>query len=358
MKKISKKIFSTPLLEWFDKHGRKQLPWQHPKDPYRIWVSEIMLQQTQVQTVIPYFIRFIEHFPTVFHLATASDDAVLALWSGLGYYSRARNLHSTSQLIVADYKGIFPQEFQALIKCPGIGQSTAAAILSQAFNLPHAILDGNVKRVLARFFMIQGIPTTSATQKIFWQYATACMSSESPADYTQAIMDLGALCCTLKNPLCAICPINANCKAYQQQAVALYPTKQIKKPVPLRAQQLLVLRNEQGFIYLEKRPPKGLWGGLWCLPSIDKASCPLEFISQEYALLGKPPQHITSFKHRFTHFHLDINAVAILVTSTESESPKLNGQWFSDKTLPTVGLARPTQMILSKIKEHADFQEF
>jgi A/G-specific adenine glycosylase len=344
--------FSKPLLSWFDIHGRKDLPWQLPRTAYRVWVSEIMLQQTQVQTVIPYFNRFIQHFPTVDDLALASEDEVLSLWSGLGYYSRARNLHRTAKTIKEHYHGLFPTNLESLIELPGIGPSTAAAILSQAFNQPAAILDGNVKRVLSRFFLIKGWPEQAPVKRLMWSLADACMPQERCADYTQAIMDMGATCCTTKNPDCFNCPLQNNCMAFKNKEQHLYPNRKIKKPVPVQSQQILVLYNEQGLIYLEKRPPTGLWGGLWCLPSLDQGGCPLDFIEHQYALQGAPPKQLIAFKHRFSHFHLEINAMSIKIKALNNVLAESCGQWFTQKQLSTLGLAKPTSLILSTLFEN------
>ena len=339
--------FSAPLLNWFTVYGRKNLPWQLPRSPYRVWVSEIMLQQTQVQTVIPYFERFMQRFPSIQDLALASDDEVLSLWSGLGYYSRARNLHKTAQIIANEYQGIFPDQLALVHELPGIGASTAAAILSQAFNQPTAILDGNVKRVLTRFFMISGHPEQAAVKKKLGELAQACMPPEHCADYTQAIMDLGATCCTTKKFNCLNCPLQDNCQAFKHQEQHLYPTKKIKKPVPIQQQQLLVLCNKQGHIYLEKRPPTGLWGGLWCLPSVDEGNCPLDFIRAEYDLAGDMPQPLIAFKHRFSHFLLEINALKIKTQVLGTKLGEAKGQWFAKENLRSLGLATPTSKILS-----------
>lgn len=341
--------FSKPLLIWYDLHGRKDLPWQLPRAPYRVWVSEIMLQQTQVQTVIPYFNRFIQQFPTVDDLALASEDEVLSLWSGLGYYSRARNLHRTAKTIKEHYKGLFPTDLKSLVDLPGIGPSTAAAILSQAFNQPTAILDGNVKRVLSRFFLIKGWPEQAQVKKILWDLADSCMPKQRCADYTQAIMDLGATCCTTKNPDCFNCPLNANCLAFKNKEQLLYPTKKIKKPIPTQYQQILVLCNDKGLIYLEKRPPTGLWGGLWCLPSLEQNDCPLSFIELQYALKGETPKQLIAFKHRFSHFHLEINALSIRINALDNRVSESPGQWFTKEKLSSLGLAKPTSLILSKL---------
>ena len=341
--------FSIPLLAWFDLHGRKDLPWQLSRDAYKVWISEIMLQQTQVQTVIAYFNRFIKRFPTISDIAEAGEDEVLSLWSGLGYYSRARNLHQTAKIITQHYQGHFPEDLTILMSLPGIGPSTAAAILSLAFNQPTAILDGNVKRVLARYFLISGWPDQTAVKIVLWERANSCMPKQRCADYTQAIMDLGALCCTSKNPDCHNCPLQNNCQAFSNREQLQYPTKRHKKPVPIQQQQFLVLCNDLGEIYLEKRPPTGLWGGLWCLPSLDRDTCPLHYIQLNFGLKGEDPKQLIAFKHCFSHFHLEINVLYIKTQPLKNKIAKSNGQWFVKANFTSLGLAKPTSLILSKI---------
>ncbi|MDX2346618.1 MAG: A/G-specific adenine glycosylase, partial [Legionella sp.] len=229
--------FAPALLDWFALNGRKNLPWQNPRTPYHVWISEVMLQQTQVKTVIPYFEKFIARFPNIKTLASATEDDVLAYWAGLGYYSRGRNLQKTAYLITTEFNHIFPSDLKQLIMLPGIGDSTAAAIRSLAFNQPAAILDGNVKRILSRYFLIAGHPNTSAIKKTYQQHATACLPTTRAADYTQAIMDLGALVCTPKNPSCDMCPMAAHCLAKAKQLTANYPEKAPKKTIPTREAQ-------------------------------------------------------------------------------------------------------------------------
>ncbi|CAM2974027.1 A/G-specific adenine glycosylase [Legionella worsleiensis] len=349
--------FTQPLLAWYDVNGRKDLPWQLPRHPYRVWVSEIMLQQTQVQTVIPYFNRFVDRFPTVNELAQAAEDEVLSLWSGLGYYSRARNLHSAAKLIKERYQGIIPEDLQTLLTLPGIGPSTAAAILSQAFNQPTPILDGNVKRVLTRYFLIKGWTEQAQVKKTLWEHADLCMSGERCADYTQAIMDLGATCCTSRKPDCIRCPLNATCLAYKNDEQSQYPTKKIKKPVPVQHQQFLVLHNKHHLIYLEKRPPTGLWGGLWCLPSLNVNECPITYIERHYALKGINAKPLMSFKHRFSHFHLEINAMSIQTQPNNQHLAETSGSWFSKEHLASLGLAKPTSLILAHLFDLDEFQD-
>lgn len=339
--------FSYPLLDWYDTHGRKNLPWQSLKNPYSTWISEIMLQQTQVQTVIPYFTRFMKEFPTVHTLANANEDKVLSLWSGLGYYSRARNLHKTAKIISTTYEGIIPKELDLLINLPGIGASTAAAILSQSYNLPTAILDANVKRVLTRFFRIAGWTEQAATKKMLWQLANECMPKERCAEYTQAIMDLGSLCCTIKNPNCLQCPVQLHCQSLKHNEQMVYPTKKIKKIKPKIQQQFLVLYNQKKLVYLEKRPPSGLWGGLWCLPAIDKQQCPISHIKERYNLQVQQSKPLHSFKHQFSHFQLEIEAIAFEIKASGAQIAEYDGNWFAEQNLATLGLAKPTSLILS-----------
>lgn len=340
------KQFSDALLAWFDKHGRKDLPWQHPRTAYRVWISEIMLQQTQVKTVIPYFNRFIASFPDIWQLAGSEEDFVLAHWSGLGYYSRARNLIKTAKIICKDFQGEFPTDLSVLISLPGIGPSTGAAISSQAFNQPTPILDGNVKRVLARHFLIDGWPEQAAIKQKLLQYAHQCMPKARCRDYTQAIMDLGALCCTTRSPRCLECPLSETCLARQQDTVLLYPQKKEKKVLPLKKQQFLVLYRPDRRFYLEKRPPTGIWGGLWCLPSLDPNHCPREFIDKTYGLTGLTIEKLDPFKHSFSHFHLELQPLALAVKPKPHHLAEPSGKWFSEAEINGLGLAKPISKII------------
>lgn len=334
--------FTRPLLTWYDTHGRKNFPWQHPRTPYRVWVSEIMLQQTQVNTVIPYFNRFMAHFPDIDALARGSEDEVLALWSGLGYYSRGRNLHQTAKIIQKEHQGHFPSDLNVLMTFPGIGASTAAAITSQAFNQPTAILDGNVKRVLSRYFQVGGVDTH--TTKKLWAFAHQCMSLERPAEYTQAIMDLGATCCRAKHPECSICPLSTSCLAHQNQVVSNYPHKKIKKKIPKRHQHTLLIHNKNRLIYLEKQAPSGLWGGLWCPLSIDSTVDPSHYIEHNTPFLLKQIQSFMHIKHTFSHFQLFMNALLIEIEHDDNET--LSGRWFSQEETLKLGLAKPIMSLL------------
>ncbi len=347
--------FTHQLQQWFVRYGRKDLPWQHPRTPYRVWVAEIMLQQTQVKTVIPYFERFMTQFPTLHHLAHACEDEVLALWSGLGYYSRARRLHQTAQIIEHDYQGVWPNSVELLTSLPGIGRSTAAAIASQAFNQRSAILDGNVKRVLCRYFMIEGFPEQHAIKTKLWELADSCMPDEGCADYTQAIMDLGATCCTHRNPQCQTCPLQQHCLAHHHQRVHEFPYKKIKKKIPTKTQQFLMIYDDLERIYLEKNPPAGIWGSLWCLPRIDINENPQNFVSSwpTHANSKIICSELMQFKHTFSHFHLDIHVVLLEITSVSTDiSSELPGQWFTQDEIKPLGIPKPVQTIMDTFFNH------
>lgn len=320
--------FAQALLGWFDEFGRKNLPWQQHKSLYRVWLSEIMLQQTQVATVIPYFERFIQQFPSLSDLAQASLDQVLHLWTGLGYYARARNLHQSAQLIEQQYGGLFPQEFAQVLALPGIGRSTAGAILSSVLNLPYPILDGNVKRVLARFFAVQGWPGEKAIEQRLWQYSAELSPRDRIADFNQAMMDLGALVCTRSQPKCDQCPVQADCLARSEQNWRAYPCPRPKKALPVKSRYFLIL-HKQGKILLEPRPPQGLWGGLYCFPQFEQKQELLDYLKE----LGiKQYQQWSSFRHSFSHFHLEIYPIYAEATCHISP-PNLGYAPFDEQTL-------------------------
>ncbi len=309
---IEPPIFQTFLLRWFHQYGRKNLPWQTPRTPYRVWISEIMLQQTQVATVIPFFERFVTQFPSVVQLAQAEQDTVLHLWAGLGYYARARHLHHTAKIVTTEFAEVLPNDLHILQTLPGIGRSTAAAILSLGYNQPAAILDGNVKRVLCRLHAISEWPGTTAALKQLWQLAETYMSTAYPAHYTQAMMDFGSLICTRHQPKCMQCPFTAYCIAYQTAQMEQYPIPKPVKSRPTRYTRLLVLVNSQGQILMEKRPPTGIWGGLWSLPECDIDSI-LEVWCKQHNLHLKSNITYPKFLHSFSHFHLEIEPVLCYV---------------------------------------------
>ncbi len=266
---------SEQILDWHVLHGRKDLPWQNGREPYRIWVSEIMLQQTQVATVIPYYDRFITRFPDIATLAQAEQDEVLHLWSGLGYYARARNLHRAAEFIADNHDGIFPEDFEEVLALPGIGRSTAGAILSLAHGQHHAILDGNVKRVLTRFHTIDGWPGHKRVENQLWQIALGHTPADRVDVYNQAIMDIGATVCTRSNPNCTACPLMEDCEGVRTGVPELYPARKEKPDKPVRQTRMVIVTRDTTAAFLVRRPPTGIWGGLWAFPEAeDEVSVP------------------------------------------------------------------------------------
>lgn len=345
--------FSANILAWFDEHGRKNLPWQLQRNPYRVWVSEIMLQQTQVATVIPHFERFMHSFPTVQDLAVARMDDVLHLWSGLGYYARGRNLHKSAQIIVKDHSGALPRTLDELQSLPGIGRSTAGAILSLAYNQRAPILDGNVKRVLSRCFAISGWPGETKVANTLWALADDLTPHTRNADYTQAMMDLGATLCKRTRPKCEGCPVNQSCQALAEEKIERYPGKKTAKTKPVKSTQMLILKNNKQKVLLEKRPSSGIWGGLWSfleLP-IDES---IEDYSQTHFTSGKVKQRLSAFRHTFSHYHLDIHPVTIQLSTQECLNT--NGplgqerRWFTLSECEQLGLAAPIKKLLTTLR--------
>jgi A/G-specific adenine glycosylase len=338
--------FAQQLLSWFDDHGRHNLPWQDNRNAYRVWVSEIMLQQTQVATVIPYFERFMARFPQLSDLAAAPVDDVLALWTGLGYYSRARNLHKCAQVVTEQYQGNFPTDTQTLAQLPGIGPSTAAAIVSQAYNKPAAILDGNVKRVLTRIYAIEGWPGQKVIEQQLWELAKQLTPQQRNADYTQAIMDLGATICRRNKPLCVACPMQNNCQALAQDKVSELPTRKPKKDLPERQVWTLLLTDHQQNVQLYQRPHKGIWGGLWSLPEFAS----LEDLENHLALLGTTNfQPLPEVKHAFSHYKLTLHPYRVSLPANHGyiqESTRL--KWYASQQIDTIGLPSPIKQILQQ----------
>lgn len=346
--------FSSRLLTWFDKHGRKDLPWQQNVSAYRVWISEIMLQQTQVNTVIPYFDRFLATFPSIEMLSDASDDAVLHLWTGLGYYARARNLHKTAKILMRDYNGEFPMSVAELTELPGIGRSTAGAIVGICSNQRAVILDGNVKRLLARCFAIEGWPGQTRTAKQLWDKASELTPTRRVADYTQAIMDLGAMVCTRSTPNCESCPFSASCVARLTDTIASFPGKKPKKQLPIKATQMLVVENCDGEILLEKRPSAGLWGGLWSFPEDSDATVFLNTRNMQPITI----QPLPGFRHSFTHFHLDITPVYIRIDRLATINEEIPSRcWYSPAAPAEIGLSRPVTRILDGLAEARQTQD-
>ncbi|MET0070546.1 MAG: A/G-specific adenine glycosylase [Candidatus Thiodiazotropha sp.] len=344
--------FARRVLAWFDDHGRKDLPWQHPRDPYRIWVSEIMLQQTQVNTVIGYFQRFMEAFPDVAALAAAERDRVLHHWSGLGYYARARNLHRAAREIMAQHQGRVPADIETLQTLPGIGRSTAGAIRSLAFGEYAPILDGNVKRVLARHFAIPGWPGRSAVQKQLWQLSGELTPRRRTADYNQAIMDLGATRCTRGRPNCGACPLQATCRALAEGNPSRYPAPKPKKALPVRDTRMVILSDSSGDILLEQRPPSGVWGGLWSLPESPSGQRLENWCRDVLGYEVVEQTRLPPRRHSFSHFHLDITPV--LVALKNPAQGLMDGGarvWYNLSQPDDRGLAAPVSRILSEIRQ-------
>jgi A/G-specific adenine glycosylase len=340
--------FAESLLVWFDHHGRKALPWQHPRSAYRVWISEIMLQQTQVATVIPYYERFMLAFPDVLTLANAPLDAVLQHWSGLGYYARARNLHKAAIQIRDQHNGEFPRDFDSVVNLPGIGRSTAGAILALSDEQRHPILDGNVKRVLARYCAIEGLPNNSKVVAQLWESAEQHTPTLRIADYTQAIMDLGATLCTRSKPLCTLCPVQSGCIAYRRNEVARFPTARPQKEKPVRSVQVLLLTNDDNAVLLERRPPSGIWGGLLGLPELEPLENPGTWAEQHIGAI-EIVESWDSFRHTFSHFHLDMKPV-IARLKTPPTQVRDNTRWVWFAPGGTIGgLAAPVQKLIQKL---------
>ncbi len=350
--KLSTFLFSDALLAWFDEHGRKHLPWQHPIEPYRVWLSEVMLQQTQVDTVIPYFTRFMDSFPSVFALAEADLDEVLHLWTGLGYYARARNLHKCAQQIVEQYNGVFPCEPDQLIDLPGIGKSTAHAITSIAFGKPTAILDGNVKRVLARLHTEKGWTGAPKVQKKLWEYAEQHMPSTRCADYTQAIMDLGATLCKRSRPACELCPVSYECKAYIENTVAQYPERKPSKKSPIKSTVMLIIQDSTGKILLTQRPPQGIWGGLWSFYEFEDVD---QAITKSTSIgLVTAQNSWSEVNHVFSHFKLNITPLMVNVEVSVNHSVQENTaqQWVTLEDALKLGLAAPVKRLIEQVQQN------
>lgn len=342
--------FSQRLLAWFDDHGRKDLPWQGGREPYAIWVSEIMLQQTQVTTVIPYFERFLARFPDVTSLALAALDEVLHLWSGLGYYARARNLHRAAQVVCERHGGAFPASFEDVLELPGIGRSTAAAILAFSSGARHVILDGNVRRVLCRYHAIEGWPGRPKVEQALWSLAEAHTPQVRVADYTQAIMDLGATLCTRSRPGCQHCPVSDGCQAFQQQRQRDYPAPRPRKHLPVRQTTMLLLFNALGEVLLERRPPSGIWGGLWSLPEWDGAQGVEEWCRHRYGCTVGAPRRNDVLRHTFSHFHLDILPLALPAEPCRHMTMESRGiVWYNTQHPDERGLAAPVRRLLQQV---------
>jgi len=344
--------FAGQVLAWYDRHGRRDLPWQREPTPYRVWVSEIMLQQTQVATVIPYFERFMAAFPDVCALADAPADAVLHLWSGLGYYARARNLHRAAREIRDRHGGRFPEDFEAVQALPGIGRSTAGAILALARGRRHPILDGNVKRVLARRFGIEGWPGQAGVARELWALAERLTPRERVADYTQAMMDLGATVCTRTRPRCEACPVQDGCVARRDGRQSELPSPRPKRDIPLRRTCMLLLHDGTGRVLLERRPPAGVWGGLWSFPEIGADQPAAAWCSARLGCHAEREATWPAVRHTFTHFRLEITPLLARVAGEPADAVLEGGDrlWYNTRSPQPLGLAAPVRRLLERFR--------
>jgi A/G-specific adenine glycosylase len=341
--------FAARLVAWHRQHGRHDLPWQRSREPYPIWVSEIMLQQTQVATVIPYYRRFLERFPDLGTLAAAPLEHVLTEWSGLGYYSRARNLHRAAQAIVRDHGGRFPTEFEAVRALPGVGRSTAAAICAFAYGQRRAILDGNVKRVLARYFGVRGYPGDKRVETALWSRADSLLPRQGIADYTQALMDLGAGLCTRVKPGCKSCPVVADCVAYSDGLVEALPARKPKKALPQRRTVMLVLEHA-GRVLLERRPEHGIWGGLWCLPECTPEEELQGLCARRFGARVGCISKMAEVPHGFTHFRLTIDPRHLTVAQLLPRAMEPELTWMPVEEAIAAALPAPVRRILAALR--------
>ena len=339
--------FSSCLILWQIQHGRHDLPWQDG-DAYRVWLSEIMLQQTQVATVIPYYRRFVASFPTITTLAAASEEQVLTHWSGLGYYARGRNLHRAAQIIAGQYGGEFPRRFDQILELPGIGRSTAAAICALAWHERRAILDGNVKRVLARYCGISGSPGEKEVEARLWQQAEALLPKSEVAVYTQALMDLGATVCIRSKPKCNDCPVRSNCVALQSGRVSELPTPRPRKAVPERNTTFLLLMSGRD-ILLEKRPSSGIWGGLWCPPQFDDEETAKDWFVRS-GMEASHGERLETFSHTFTHFRLYITPLKIQLSRKPLRAAQPGSVWLDVEEALGAAIPTPVRSLLKELR--------
>jgi A/G-specific adenine glycosylase len=338
------------LLAWYHRHGRRDLPWKSG-DPYHVWLSEIMLQQTQVAAVVPYFKRFVARFPTIRALARADVDAVLHQWSGLGYYARARNLHRAAKVLVTEHGGRIPRDFDAVANLPGVGRSTAGAILAQAYGQRHPILDGNVKRVLARYHAIDQPLAGATVERRLWEFADYHTPRHRAADYTQAIMDLGATVCRRAQPLCARCPVRGGCAAFARGKPEDYPRRRDRKRVPTRSVKMLLIRDARGRVLLQRRPPVGIWGGLWGLPECTARDA-RAWCRDALGLEIETDKRWPALRHSFSHFHLDIHPIpARLLNGGGQLMESGETVWYNCRKPDERGLAAPIKRLLDQLRE-------
>ena len=347
--------FASRLIAWQATDGRHDLPWQRTRDPYRIWLAEVMLQQTQVATVLPYFTRFVERFPDIESLAAASLDAVMRVWAGLGYYSRARNLHRCAQVIVTQHGGRFPDSPETLAQLPGIGRSTAAAIAAFAYGAHAPILDGNVKRVMARHFGVEGYPGASAIERQLWQLAESQLPDADIGAYTQGLMDLGATLCTRRAPRCETCPVRASCVALREGRVAELPTPRPARARRVRETAVALIRDSAGALLLERRPPTGVWGSLLSAPEFDARARPMPNwsvpLSSATAWRSKSRGGWTAVRHDFTHFTLVIHPRLVRVAGSAMVS-ETAAVWCAVAEFVSAPLPAPMRRIVLALARH------
>ena len=338
------------LLAWFDEHGRHDLPWQRERTPYTVWVSEVMLQQTQVTTVVPFYLRFIARFPTVETLATAPLDEVLKHWSGLGYYARARNLWSAARAVVERHGGRVPETFDDLHALPGIGRSTAGAILAQACGARFPILDGNVKRVLARHHAVAGWPGEREAQEELWALAERHTPHERVADYTQAIIDLGATLCTRARPACTVCPLAESCIACRAGTQAKYPAPRPKRSRPRRSVTVLVVEDPDGCVLLARRPARGIWGGLYSFPELQGGDTAAEWCARTLGASVAAERELATIEHGFTHFDLDLAPRWLrLAAAPRVVQDRDDLLWHRPSEAPAVGIPAPVAALFGTL---------
>ena len=342
--------FAERVVAWQRRHGRHDLPWQGTRDPYPVWLSEIMLQQTQVAAVIPYFQRFITRFPDVASLASAGQDDVLALWSGLGYYARARNLHRAARIVVERHGGVFPGQFEAIAALPGIGRSTAAAIAVFVSGARQPILDGNVKRVLARCFGIPGFPGEKKIEKRMWELAAGLLPERDVEAYTQGLMDLGAGICARRRPRCEACPLGDECAARRENRISELPSPRPRKPVPEKSTVMLILERN-GEVLLEKRPAPGVWGGLWSFPEVGDAREAAAFLHGRFGAAVKEDRAMPVIRHGFTHFTLTITPALLHVTRLEPRVQSPGHVWLTVEDAIGAAVPAPVRAILRRLRD-------
>ncbi len=348
---------AAALVAWHEQQGRHDLPWQHDRTPYRVWVSEIMLQQTQVSTVIPYYQRFMTRFPTVNALANAAIDDVLHLWTGLGYYARARNLHRAACRIRDEFDGEFPTTFEEVADLPGIGRSTAGAVLALSRGERFPILDGNVKRVLTRYFGVEGSTAEKSVVDRLWQLSNACTPEQSVDVYTQAIMDMGATVCTRHKPLCTYCPLAESCYARASGRQNELPTPRSARAARRsREVFMLVAMRQDGSVLLERRPESGIWGGLWCLPEFDTASAARTYAGHTLESAEAQPKPLTIVEHAFTHFDLVITPLLTRCAGQAGVMDSIPTLWYNARDPARIGLPAPIKTLLENLSSPTLFQ--